>query len=445
ALSKVYYKGLPSHPRLIATTKPALSKSPVARGLFSGRPPLAMVWDGGLSDGLRRGLNTMRVNWTSIDALRIAEVGESSNLVIVWIGVELGALSFAEAANPESRVMRQAGNRFFDPVPLNDPTFSARDPYTATLGIPISAKQRPWAEGTGGFYLSAGGDDRDIYLVTARHVVLPVDNDHNELYERTNVSKAREDVVKLTAIENDIRDQEIAINEANQMIQSVEGMDDTVSVKQRRKAEQKEKRIFGELVWAPPIALSTEPGQYTLDLAVIRIDAGKLDAGNYRGNSINLGNKYTAGNSWKDISEPTSPSSFKLPIGRIVTLKDQVPESALVKLPMLDANGEPCLVVFKNGAQTGTTIGKANNYQESREWPIIPTDKYSGVFSAKGDSGSCIADAFSRIGGILTGGAANPNLPDSADVTYATPITFIMKVLHDTKRFAHAHLNPVLA
>ncbi|KAF8272680.1 hypothetical protein EI94DRAFT_1717676 [Lactarius quietus] len=488
ALSKVYYKGLPSHPRLIATTKPDPFEEPSGPEAYSvlkelkqlGDHPLAMVWDGGLSDGLRRGLNTMRVNWTSIDALRIAEVGESSNLVIVWIGVELGALSFAEGSVVahkcrtfidgygiqgyhveirESRVMRQAGNRFFDPVPLNDPTFSARDPYTATL--------EAWAEGTGGFYLSAGGDDRDIYLVTARHVVLPVDNDHNELYERTNVSKAREDVVvlgtssfnqKLTAIENDIRDQEIAINEANQMIQSVEGMDDTVSVKQRRKAEQKEKRIFGELVWAPPIALSTEPGQYTLDLAVIRIDAGKLDAGNYRGNSINLGNKYTAREFMDKIYlNPTSPSSFKLPIGRIVTLKDQVPESALVKLPMLDANGEPCLVVFKNGAQTGTTIGKANNvssytrtffvgqYQESREWPIIPTDKYSGVFSAKGDSGSCIADAFSRIGGILTGGAANPNLPDSADVTYATPITFIMKVLHDTKRFAHAHLNPVLA
>ncbi|KAF8258762.1 hypothetical protein EI94DRAFT_1753595, partial [Lactarius quietus] len=438
----VYYKGLPSHPAPHRNYKPDPFEEPSGPEAYSvlkelkqlGDHPLAMVWDGGLSDGLRRGLNTMRVTgrvltrsalpksespptWSSSglasssgrSASRGSVVAHKCRTFIDGYGIQGYHVEIRE-----SRVMRQAGNRFFDPVPLNDPTFSARDPYTAT-SVSRSPLSRGPGRGNWRLLPQRWWRHRDIYLVTARHV----------LYERTNVSKAREDVVKLTAIENDIRDQEIAINEANQMIQSVEGMDDTVSVKQRRKAGagfaggggwaeglralhheigtqwgEKEKRIFGELVWAPPIALSTEPGQYTLDLAVIRIDAGKLDAGNYRGNSINLGN---------------NPSSFKLPIG--------LPESALVKRPCSDANGEPCLVVFKNGAQTGTTIGKANNYQESREWPIIPTDKYSGVFSAKGDSGSCIADAFSRIGGILTGGAANPNLPDSADVTYATPIT----------------------
>ena len=42
-----------------------------------------------------------------------------------------------------------------------------------------------------------------------------------------------------------------------------------------------------------PILSSPEPGQYTQDLAVIKTDTGKLDAGNYRGNSISIGNKYT--------------------------------------------------------------------------------------------------------------------------------------------------------
>ena len=138
-------------------------------------------------------------------------------------------------------------------------------------------------------------------------------------------------------------------------------------------------------------------------------------------------------------------------------LKDQVPECALVKQPMLDANGDQCLVVFKNGAKTGTTIGWANNissytrdyfagqHQESRQWPVIPTDQHSGAFSAKEDSGSCIVNPFNRIGGIFTGGTSGPNAADSVDVTYATPISFIMKVHHNTKRFAHAHLNPALA
>jgi hypothetical protein len=86
------------------------------------------------------------------DAPRIAKVGESSSLAIVWIGVEFGSLSFKEGSLVayqcrtfidgcdihdyhvdirESRVMRQAGNRFLDPVSLGRPD-----------------------EGTGGYYLA---------------------------------------------------------------------------------------------------------------------------------------------------------------------------------------------------------------------------------------------------------------------------------------------------
>jgi hypothetical protein len=193
----------------------------------------------------------------------------------------------------------------------------------------------------------------------------------------------------------------------------------------------KEERIFGELVWAPPVTLSTGPGQYTLDLAIIKIDAGKLDAGNHRDNSINMDNKYTS----EQFMDP-APPSFEFPADRIVTLNDQVPESALFKQPVLDANGDRCLVVFKNGAVTDTTINRANNvsscsrsyfavqHQESREWPIVPANKRStGAFSAEGDSRSCVADAFGRIGGILTGGVSYPNVTDSADVSSATPIS----------------------
>ena len=337
---------MPSKPPLIATTKPGPfedSTGPEAYSVFKelrelGDHPLASAWDHGLADRLRRSLNTMRVKWNSIEALRVVEVGESSGPAIVWIGVEFGALSFKEGSVValkcrafidshgihdyhveirESRVMRQAGSRFFDPVPLSDPTFTARDPYTATLGIPVSAKNRPWAEGTGSFYLCAGGDDTDIYLVTTRHVVLPLDKDDNKEYERKNNDKAREDVVilgisdfneKLAAIDYEIRSQEYAITDVKERIKSVrergkagqglqeaeEGLKELRALRHEiaTQWDAKERRVFGELAWAPPVVLSTEPGQYTLDLAVIKIDAGKLDAQNYRGNSINIGSKH---------------------------------------------------------------------------------------------------------------------------------------------------------
>jgi len=42
--------------------------------------------------------------------------------------------------------------------------------------------------------------------------------------------------------------------------------------------DMKEKCVFGELIWSP-IVLSTEPRQYTQDLAVIKIDACVLQVG----------------------------------------------------------------------------------------------------------------------------------------------------------------------
>ena len=268
ALSESYDMGLPSKPPLIATTKPGPFELPTVSKVLRelGGHSLASAWDNGLADCLRRGLNTIRVNWTSIEALRIVEVGESSDLAIVWIGVEFGALSFKEGSVValkcrrlidsykihdyhveirESRVMRQAGNRFLNSVPFSDPTFTARDPYTATLGIPISTQRKPWTEGTGGFFFSADGDDKDIYLVTARHVVLPLDKSDKE-YDCKDDSQAREDVVvlgtsglneKLAVIDYEIRGQNSAITYARRRIESVKDMEDIKLVRERGKTE----------------------------------------------------------------------------------------------------------------------------------------------------------------------------------------------------------------
>ena len=70
AVSKVYYKGLPSRPALIATTKPDPFEWPTGPEAWPvhkeirelGDHSLASAWDNGLADCLRRGLNTMCVN-----------------------------------------------------------------------------------------------------------------------------------------------------------------------------------------------------------------------------------------------------------------------------------------------------------------------------------------------------------------------------------------------
>ncbi|CUS12722.1 unnamed protein product [Tuber aestivum] len=218
SVSKVYYKGLPSEPRLIATTKLNPFDAPTGPEAYTvlkelrylGEHPLATLWDNGLAGELSSSLASMDVKWSSLDLLHIPNVGEPSGPAVVWIGVEPGVLSFEEGSKVainchqligrhgvgdycveirESRIFREAGNRFLDPVPESNTTFTARDPYTATLGIPITPKNRLSVGGTGGFFLSAGGDDKSIYLVTARHVVLPIDENSNQEYIRKNESR----------------------------------------------------------------------------------------------------------------------------------------------------------------------------------------------------------------------------------------------------------------
>ena len=69
----------------------------------------------------------------------------------------------------ESCVTRSVGPRFLEPVYDHEATVETRRPLTATLGLSISAQSTAWAEGTGGFYMAEGGDNKKIFLVTARH------------------------------------------------------------------------------------------------------------------------------------------------------------------------------------------------------------------------------------------------------------------------------------
>ena len=120
---------------------------------------------------------------------------------------------------------------------------------------------------------------------------------------------------------------------------------------------------------------------------------------------------------------------------------------------MWDSDGEPCLLVVKNGNATGTTIGRANGvfsivrdysndmsiHQTSMEWGIINYGSESEAFSEPGDSGSAIANIRGRIGGMLTGGSGEGM---SSDMTYATPFWWLLERIK-ANGFPDAHLDVV--
>ena len=143
---------------------------------------------------------------------------------------------------------------------------------------------------------------------------------------------------------------------------------------------------------------------------------------------------------------------FKYPRDRLLQLQGIIPEELLQHPETVDQNGEPSLLVLKSGAATGVTIGRANGvfsyvrtyfqnhtHQTSMEWPILPLDSKSGVFSARGDSGSIIVDGRGRIGGLLTGISGKTLSPD---ITYATPFFWLLPRIQ--KHFPHAHIYPVM-
>jgi len=91
--SQVYYKGLLLQPPLIATTISGPIKVPTGMEGYLilkelrclNNHLLASSWDSGLAYQLCHALNTMSVDWTSLDLVHIPKVEESSTdrLVIV--------------------------------------------------------------------------------------------------------------------------------------------------------------------------------------------------------------------------------------------------------------------------------------------------------------------------------------------------------------------------
>ncbi len=120
-------------------------------------------------------------------------------------------------------------------------------------------------------------------------------------------------------------------------------------------------------------------------------------------------------------------TTFEWPANRQLRINGCVTRELLAVPDCFDSNGEPCLIVMKDGNTTDLTVGRYAGLEaytcdkfgvESRELAIYNYNKQSGAFAAKGDSGSLIFDGEGRMVGILHSGMP---IGGSNHVTYATP------------------------
>ncbi|KZT04526.1 uncharacterized protein LAESUDRAFT_715565 [Laetiporus sulphureus 93-53] len=455
-----------------------------------GNHPLSEVWEDGLALKIHDLLDTMKVKWTSIDVVRIRDVETSSAPVILWIGVVPASLSGEDGVVVaskcrellveygitdvdveirESVITRSAGSKLLTRTSSYysfDPTADVREPLTTTLGLPICAQSSPCAENTGGFVIAEGGNTKRLLLVTARHLA----SSYVTLFGDAAFNKY------LESIKAEIGGKAVNAQYHEDRIRAIKGKDSPVADKERQHAQDEldkakkaieelntfyqdisthwaapESRILGHVILSPPIKVGVgSSGEgYTEDWAVVEIDPSKVDASNFDGNAIDLGTRIPV-YEFSRMMHPYSwdprrwnAHSFTYPFDHLLKLEGTIPDEEMRHPTALDQNDEPCLMVIKRGFTTGLTVGRANNifsyarnyYDDekakiSKEWAILPRDHKSFAFPEQGDSGSVIVDGRGRIGGLLTGGVGETRSSDP-DVTYATPISFLLKRMRD--------------
>ncbi|KAH9953289.1 hypothetical protein BGW80DRAFT_1476906 [Lactifluus volemus] len=477
---KCYYRGLPSSPRLIARTG-----APWLRELrIPGEHELFDVWEDNLAIKVHDILNLNDVNWSSTEIVRIGYVNnpDSDGNLVLWIGeysspprlsydvgiqvadvdVELRESDFVQPVGPA--LLKPTG--FFKFV---HPAAIAREPFITSVGTSICAENTPWAEGTLGFFIAVEGVDK-LFGVTARHVLFPPSHVENREFERTDDSQPRRNVLLLsdTAFQQhlDVIQKEIDILEDDidfhqTYLESLAGQEDVYSQGMRKYTEDEKSRaeerklhlteflkeivpqwsstksrILGNVKFSPRIVVGAgnPEQQFTQDIAVFEVETSKINPADFAGNFIDLGEKYSLSECirlrGKMNPDPTSSLKFTSPINPVFNLSGTISIEEMRKPTTFDQDGRACITVMKRGLNYMAYVRKylpdSDTAAVSKEWAVIPRDKQAGAFSAKGDSGAVVVDGMGRMAGMLTGGSGNA---DSSDVTYVTPIEFIMGVI----------------
>jgi hypothetical protein len=442
-------------------------------------------------------LDSTGVEWTSINPLAYANTGEAKPFCsfILSIGVKPHTLLYeaavaattvvqkilAEAGFPdievafvESVVTRSVAVgpklRSFDPY-LDD---DLRKPFTTTLGLSIAPLKYPHFEGTAALYFRLSKNDRRTAILTCAHVARPPPVYSNTGMTCTNTSRAREEIVVLgnmgynnavRAMMDTISDLRHSIEVWNDVLvrrggKPVEGEKKKVTERRQehealvanamKKIEEvktlhdevtksyatPDQRVIGFVLHSERIEVSVKPHGFTKDWSLVELYEEKIDWSTFQGNKVYIGGNFSIADFGNIMfPQPSDRANYQYPPDGLLQAYGIVKDDEIRNPQHLDANGEKCLLVIKNGLTTGTTIGRTNGLesftriydeygikQTSIEIAVLPYDKTHGKFSDLGDSGSIVLARDGRIVGILTGGAGPTN---ETDITYLTPYWWI--------------------
>ncbi|KAF8483854.1 hypothetical protein DFH94DRAFT_792531 [Russula ochroleuca] len=301
-------------------------------------------------------LDSVGINWSTIDPVRFAEEGKKeADPVYLWIGVVPRSLSFEDAQ--DAAVAFRDGPRLLEHDPSEDPIASIQYAFTPSLGIQIAPKAPLY---------SREPDKRrvDIAILGSKAHIDALEGMMGKIgreliflrtYQREldNLGEAVEgEKVRGTRVREDYQ---VKLANVRQTISDVNDFHSDIT----KYWSTPSQRVLGYVLHAPPISLATDPKQLKEDWALIDLDLDKIDWDTFKGNVVYLGGR------------TRSPKHF-------------------------DANGEECLLVVKNGNTTRVTIGRVTGIESaireygsyglkrtSLEVAVYPYSHKDGAFSPR--------------------------------------------------------------
>ena len=227
----------------------------------------------------------------------------------------------------ESVYTRNVGPRLLKPVDDLDPLVDVVSPLTPALGLCISTRARPNAQGTMALYLAEGGGSNRLLGLSCRHVLIgsqagnldysyhpsaPVRDvlllgkrAYAELVDSIKLAiggrgvsakhwkkqiegfkerEKRNDAADAARAEASRIKTEGLLDEAEKTMEELEGLLNRVN-KEWKKIDN---RVIGHILRSPPIGLGVSEQHFTEDWGVFVIDRTKLGDG-FQGNKMDLG------------------------------------------------------------------------------------------------------------------------------------------------------------
>ena len=481
-----FYYGLPSQPRLLASTRPAVDfvpqspfkTTPKHIYTFPSGHSIRPLWDTIIVPQLVSIIKAHDITGPAcLDAVCIGP-SEVEAVATVWIGVGEGALSSDTASSMVKEVKEfcvgmgakhfeveirvtdvQRLTKFLDPESFPINIHKLADPFCYTLGTPISTAKYPNAIGTGGLLLSLPGYDK-LYMLTARHVV---DHDHRSRLDPSNVQDRTVVRIHTPTTFRDSRKELVArietltamMNGYQRRLETAERMGREIPDTLRQSVSfveaelyaltqwlhrldtsfsSENDRSFGQTFAYPPIKFNVGPATsdangvagYTEDWCLLETDI-QSDTGLVNHLSLLDIDDRTLALSRSDKSPIMDVDDDYLRIGGHLTQVDLESQS---------------FAVLKNGATSSLTLGITNGLHSywreeiawSKELAVISLGQESSqsgleYFSQGGDSGSTVIDRQGRVVGMMHAGCKRGKEvvwgQDGIKVASPTDITYV--------------------